>query len=350
MPAPVLRLMRHSLIVGLLLLLWSAPASAQEPPPAPEPELVTFGIGPSGPERPDDRPDLSYGLAPGSVVYDHVAVLNSSDVPLDLLLYSADATNLEDGGLDLRKRGEPNTDLGGWITSPVDRVTVPPQSTETGRGLVVVPITITVPPDASPGDHSAGVAVGLLSRGDSAGSQNIELEQRVAARVFVRVAGPLEPRLTTAVVATRYVADGPLGGSVEVDYRVVNNGNVRLAADTSVSVAGPFGLGRTSVDGPPLDQLLPGQSAVLQASIPGVRPLIRLGVDLTVTPRAPAGSDAPDSEPATASAGLWAVPWLLLAVLGLVLAVVAGLVRMRRRRRAVPPTSAPPPARHLAAK
>ena len=157
---------------------------------------ITFGIGPAGPERPDQRPYLEYGVQPGSVVLDHVAVVNQSDVPLTLAVYPGDAINSEGGGLDITQRAQRNQDLGSWVTlgravasstpDPTSRsqttVTVPPQSARTGRGTVIVPVRIAVPADAGPGDHVGGIATALLSRGANPTSQNIDLEQRVVTR------------------------------------------------------------------------------------------------------------------------------------------------------------------------
>ena len=311
--------------------------------------LVTFGIGPAGPDRPDQRPYLEYGVQPGSVVLDHVAVVNQSAVPLTLAVYPGDAVNSEGGGLDITQRAQRNQDLGAWVTvgkavasgtlDPTSRsqttVTVPPQSARTGRGTVIVPVRIAVPADAGPGDHVGGIATALLARGANPTSQNIDLEQRVVARVYVRVAGPLAPELSVDVLDAEHAGGPGLGtaGTVRMTYRITNNGNVRLGAASRVDVRGPFGLGARFVEGEVVDELVPGGSAVLTVTVPDVRPTIRTSARVLVRAVPAPGAELPDTAGATARAGLWSLTWQQAVVLALAVLVVLLLLLRRRRRR-----------------
>lgn len=308
--------------------------------------LVTFGIGPAGPERPDQRPYLEYGVQPGSVVLDHVAVVNQSEVPLTLAVYPGDAINSEGGGLDITQRAQRNQDLGAWVTlgravaggtlDPTSRsqtsVTVPPQSSRTGRGTVIVPVRIAVPADAGPGDHVGGIATALLSRGANPTSQNIDLEQRVVARIYVRVAGPLAPALSVEVLDADYVGGAGLGaaGTARVTYRITNSGNVRLGAASRVDVRGPFGFAGRSVENQTVGELVPGGSAVLTATVPDVWPLIRTSARVVVRAVPAPGAELPDTDVVTARDGLWSVTWQQAVALGLLLLLVL-LVLLRRR-------------------
>ena len=341
----------HAAVLSLTLVLTSTGfASAGAPPVGQDKPLVTFGIGPATMQGPDTRPFLQYGVAPGSVVLDSVAVVNQSDVPLDLLVYASDGQNSEAGGLDIRKRADRNADLGAWVTvgaatqtgmlDPSSRslttVSVPPQNTQVGQGQVLVPVRIAVPADASPGDHIGGVAAALISRGDSAGSQNIELEQRVVTRVLMRVAGPLNPALSVEVLESEYLGGPGLGlaGSVRVKYRVTNTGNVRLGATSRLDVRGPAGLGGAKGSGPKVDELIPKGSAILTTIVPEVPPTVLASVKVVVDAVAPPGGDLPAAVTASDDARFWAVTWLMLAVLLLLLLLVAWLLWRRRRRQA----------------
>lgn len=311
--------------------------------------LVTFGIGPAGPERPDQRPYLEYGVQPGSVVLDNVAVVNQSEVPLTLAVYPGDAVNSEGGGLDITQRAQRNQDLGSWVTlgkavargtlDPTSRsqttVTVPPQSARTGRGTVIVPVRIAVPADAAPGDHVGGIATALLSRGANPTSQNIDLEQRVVARVYVRVAGPLAPGLSVEVLDADYAGGPGLGtaGTVRITYRITNSGNVRLGAASRVDVRGPFGFAGRSVESETVGELVPGGSAVLTATVPDVRPLIRTSARVVVRAVPAPGAELPDTAVVTARISLWSVTWQLAVVLGVLLVLVVLLLLRRRWRR-----------------
>ena len=349
---------RRLLLIGAALALVAgaaAPggaAAAERSSPAgrvvQDKNLVTVGIGPAGPERPDQRPYLEYGVQPGSVVLDHVAVVNQSEVPLTLAVYPGDAINSEGGGLDITQRAQRNQDLGSWVTvgkaaaggtlDPTSRsqttVTVPPQSARTGRGTVVVPVRIAVPADAAPGDHVGGIATALLSRGANPTSQNIDLEQRVVARVYVRVAGPLEPGLSVDVLDADYTGGPGLGtaGTVRMTYRITNSGNVRLGAASRVDVRGPFGLGGRSVEAQAVGELVPGGSAILTATVTDVWPTIRSSARVLVRAVPAPSAELPDTDVATARAGLWSVTWQQAVLSALVLVLVL-LVLLRRRGR-----------------
>ncbi len=119
-------------------------------------ELVSFGIAPAGAERPDERPYVSVSAAPGTVVYDHVAVLNQAASPVALSVYSADVVQADGGGLAARGRTDTDSDAGAWIhVDAPGSVEVPAQTAETGYGFVIVPFSVTIPADAEPGTTSA---------------------------------------------------------------------------------------------------------------------------------------------------------------------------------------------------
>ena len=376
------RLRRLSLVLALasaLLCAAAGPAAAAAAPapsaPAPAAKAgprVTFGIGPAGPERADERPFLAYGVTPGSQLMDHVAVVNQSDVPLTLLVYAGDGLNAEGGGLDITKRADRNVDLGAWVTlgkaassgrlDPTSRstttVTVPPQNAKTGAGTVIVPLRFAVPADASPGDHVGGIAVSLLSRGNNRSSQNLELEQRVVTRVYLRVAGPLRPKLSVDVLDASYAGQGRLGrtGTVRLTYRIANEGNTRLGASSRVDVAGLFGVAERTAGGV-VDELVPGGEAVLTTLVQGVPPVGLADADITVRAVAPPGGRLTPAPEAAASTRLPVLTWQLGALLALLLlAALAVVLLLRRRRRArsrrglaEPYQSEPPGSRRTAA-
>lgn len=316
-------------------------AGAEDPEATTDEDLVTFGIGPASGDSADQRPYITYGVAPGAVVFDSIAVINQSDQPLDLLVYAADGVTAEGGGLDVRERADASTDLGSWVTiaeeaGPV-AVSVPPQSDETGRGEVVLPIQIAVPQNATPGDHIGGVVASLVTVGENPESQNIELEQRVASRIYVRVDGPLEPGLDVEVLDVVYRPGSNLweSGSAEVSFRVTNTGNTRLGVAPSVRIGGPFGLGEVTASPAVVEELVPnGGSATLTTTVPDVRPLVRMTATVDLAARAAPGAEEFDVA-ASGQRSFWALHWQYLVVLALILIVTAiVLLRRRRRRRA----------------
>jgi len=338
-----------AVLVAVVLLAAPAAATATpEPSPqedggavsgdeAPPQDLVSFGISPAGVDRPDDRPYLAMDAPAGAVVYEHAALINQDEVPVSLEVYGADVIMAEGGGLSVRAKADVSTDAGSWITvqGPAT-VEVPAQTPETGYGYAIVPFTVTIPANAEPGDHIAGFVASLVTVGSGGeNSPNIQLDQRVAARVYIRVQGELNPDLQVAdIVATWLPGSAFSTGSVRVEYTVRNTGNVRMAVEPTVGVAGPFGLLPASAAGTRVDELMPGGEARLTTVVEDVWPLIRERVTIDAVAVAATGGQDPGIGTVRTSVHLWAVPWVILGILlALFALLVYRVLRARRRRR-----------------
>jgi hypothetical protein len=320
-----------ALIVGLLMSTVSA-ASANTP--SRSKERVTFGIEPASARRADGRPDFSFGVTPGALLHDHVAVVNYSSVPLSLQVYATDAIETSGGGFGLLPATTRPTGAGSWISLPTrfGTVRVPAESAKE-PGEVVVPLVIRIPDSAAPGDHVGGVVASLQTVGTNSRGQKIDLIQRVGTRVFIRVAGPLAPKLSVAgLQATYHGTLNPVGqGRVRVSFVVTNSGNVMLGVNQSVSVSGMLGSKRqVALAKVPL--LLPGASLHESVTVPGVRPQVRLRATVSALALVPVG--VPAEGPTTASTWLWAIPWALIAPVLFVLAAAFAAYRARARRSA----------------
>ena len=319
---PIGRLAALAALAVITAAAGTVPPAAAEPSPSP----VTWGIVPSGPDGPGDRAAFEHTVDPGSVVDDVVAVSNYTEQPLTLDLYASDAVRNTRGGFDLLPAADEPVGVGAWVDLGEPSVTIP------ARSRVDVPFRITVPANATPGDHAGGIVAGLTTPADGDG---VAVDRRVGARIYLRVAGTLRPELTVDDVRMDF--DGlPFGqpGSVRVDYTIRNEGNLRLAGRPAVVVAGPFGFGERDWTGDPLPELLPGDSVSGSAVVGGVWQLGRLDIDVEIRPET-SGSQAldPAPPPGTFAARLWVVPWISLALLA---ALVAAFVWRRRRRRSRP--------------
>ena len=342
-------LRRGVLTLAALALVAAAAVPAQAaddtPPPSDDGGLASFGIGPAGVERPDGRSFLTYAVSPGTVVNDHVAVINQAAAPVDLTMSSGDVV-MSGGSLAVRSDADTDTDVGAWVT--LDGLTgpvhVPAQTAAAGLGYVIVPFSLTVPADAEPGDHVGGIVATLASTGKGGkDSPTITLEQRVAARVYIRVAGDLHPGLEITDLHASYRSNGPVSaGSVVVSYTLRNTGNVRMAVEPTVRTAGVFGLLSREAQSKRVDELLPHGSAHRATVITDVWPLVVQHV--TVSADAVAGPAGTDPGIGAVEASTWtlAVPWILLAV---VLVLVGWWILRRRRRR--PTTAGPAPTPEL---
>ena len=314
------RTWRRVALSGLLALVFSGLATPATAAPA------TFGVRPATAQAPDTRSAFTYSATPGAVVRDHVAVSNVADDPVTLRVYASDAFNTPDGGFDLLAAGREPVDVGKWSVLDRGEVLVAPRST------VIVPFTLSVPANATPGDHTGGIVASLTTEAAGADGQRVAVEQRVGARVYLRVSGDLRPALSIEDLTASYDGSFFGRGDTEVTYVVRNTGNVRLGGKQEVTVETPWGSG---VDAPgltDLPELLPGNTHRVTTTVAGVLPAGWLDALVRVEPVAPRGTEAPAAVQASVTTA--AVPWLLVIVLLLVLAYVV-FRRVRRGRRRV---------------
>lgn len=356
-----------ALAVLTLAGLGAVPAEAASPSPTPSAaqtgaspagpgtgdptKVVTFGVQPATPTKagvmaPDSRPFLYYAAAPGSTITDHVAILNYSTKPLTLSVYSTDAVNDDKGGFALLPTSERPTDAGAWTsvgTKPVT-VTIPARTRaangQESYGFRIVPLTVKVPADASPGDHVGGVVASLVSAANDPNNPNVRLDQRVGTRMFIRVAGALKPDLAIENLSATYTGTlNPVGkGTATVDFTVANRGNVKLGGRITVDVSGL--LGRTaSVTLPDQGLILPGNAVNFSVEVTDVLPQVRDTATVTVIPLKLQGDADPELPDVVASTSFWAVPWTLVAII-LILVLLGWAAWRRRARRAASPESA----------
>ncbi|MFI9720678.1 hypothetical protein ACIHFE_13630 [Streptomyces sp. NPDC052396] len=222
---------------------------------------------------------------PGSVLQDRLTVVNPG--------YRARTVTL---------RG-----TGSWVALAAGRVSVPP------RTRAEVPLTVTVPVGAAPGDHRAAVLVA----GDG---------RAVRVPVVVRVGGGGLAALGVERVTVR----GTGGGHAVIRYRLVNRGTTVLAPRLSIEAEGLFGaaLRRRTAHGAPA-RLAPGRGVWLAERWPDAP---RLEDRVRVRVRA----TAPGADPVSASGTYTPLPWLRPVAGGAAVAM-AGLgawwARRRRTRR-----------------
>jgi hypothetical protein len=336
-PRPLRRRLqvRHALVLSGLVMAWVSVAAvpAEAAPGAAHPARVSFGVEPASAQRPDGQPDFAFGVTPGAIVPDHVAVLNFSTKPLSLQLYATDAVNTASGGFGLLPANVRPVGAGAWVTLPRSSATVRvPARTAKRPGQVIVPFVLKVPDTASPGDHAGGIVASLRTVGHNASGQTVVLEQRVGSRLFVRVAGQLRPGLgITNLHADYHGAGNPFGaGRVSVSYRLTNTGNVEYGLVRGVHVGGLVGAGQ-QVNLASIPLLLPGDSLVETATVHHVWPQFLDRVTVTAKPVAAPGEPSPALGAVTARTRVLALPWLLLILI--VAAGVAVSLGYRARRR-----------------
>jgi hypothetical protein len=300
-----------------------------------KPSNATFGAGPANTKRVDGRPYFTYDSSPGGSIEDHIAVINYADHKQTLNVYAVDAVVGTNGTYSFAPRSARPRQVGAWIAvgSPagIGEVTVGPRTT------VILPVFVHVPLNASPGDHVGAVIVSLtaLVKGKGKAGEHVKFEQRIATRVVIRVSGPLRPALTIENLQATYSGSlNPFAsGAVTVTYTVANTGNALLGAKQQISVHGLFGSTATATSAPTVPLLLPGGSDRISVKVSGVFPEISLTAKASLVPEGLQGDVDPGLHNTTASVTVLAVPWVLIAIVVVLVLLVIALFWRRHRAR-----------------
>ncbi len=290
---------------------------------------ATFGIGPASGSGPDGRSAFNFDVTRGAHLTDRLAVVNFTDQPVVLTAYPVDAEPDDRGGAQLPPAGVKPVAAGSWFhLSLAPGATVPVGA----KATVILPFTVEVPVGATAGDHEAALIASLSTYALNKQGTRVRVDQRIAVRAYVRVAGALEPRLEVQQLHVSYHAGAnPVSGTVTASYLVRNTGNVRLGAVQHVSVHELFGSTSSAIP-PAIPVLPPGASQHVSVRISGVLAEVHGRVEVRLQPVGGPGDVDGTLVPVEASRGVWTVPWLLIAAL-VVIALAWFLVRRWRRRR-----------------
>jgi len=287
----------------------------------------TDGISgtPASETGPDGRSRFSYEVAPGQQLTDNYSVSNTGTTAQTMRVFSTDAFNTEDGAYGLLDTDAQAVDAGAWVTF------------ENGAKFVDVPLapgesklvtfTLTVPADASPGDHAAGIVTSVTSP-----QGQILVDRRVATRLYVRVPGDLQAALTVGSISSSYEPTiNPLDGTTTVTFTVRNSGNIALGGNMIVGVKTYLGISAAPIVREELAEMLPRSTRVITMTVPGVAQLGYLNSYVSLAPVAAENTTNPGPLAVVdRDTVAIAIPWWLI----IVIVVGAGIylfLRVRRR-------------------
>lgn len=275
--------------------------------------------------NPDGRTRFSYSADPGQKISDHYLVRNTGTTAQSFTVLSTDAFNDEAGEFALLETDAPAEDIGSWVTfaggsNRLQFELAPGQSR-------LVPFTIAIPAEATPGDHAGGIAASVKTP-----SGQVTLDRRLGTRMYLRVSGDIQAGLSIAGLSASYVGDwwNPLTGSVRVHYTVENTGNIALASNVSVGASTWFGIPTGGKQGDGIPELLPGGTRTYETDLPGIASWGYLTANVTLNPFVE-GDDAEKRMPVPATSRdtiLLALPWTVL----IALALIVGVILFRRWR------------------
>ncbi|MBF4635802.1 DUF916 domain-containing protein [Agreia pratensis] len=288
---------------------------------------ITWSVQPATSTGPDGRSRVEHTLKPGGTALEHLAVSNLSNQQVTFALSAADGYLTDDGRFNMLPTTQQSVDSGRWI-SIAPTVTVQPRQTQT------IPFTVTVPANAEPGDHAAGVAASVLGTSQNGDGSSVTVDSRIGLRVLTRVDGALAPAATVESLSTSFKQSwNPFTpGSVHVTFTVHNSGNTRLIiegrvhAGTQTSPLEPAGS--------PQVELLPGDRRQFSVEIPEVYPTFSVPVTVQVEPQIPSSEQTAVS-PVQNTPSVWAPPYSLISMVTVVLILVIAVrltVRARRRK------------------
>lgn len=307
---------------------------------------VTFGIGPAV-QVPKDhyfdgRPYISSITQAGGVVRDAVAVANVARKPVTLTVYPADANQNGSTTFQLSLRTQKLKSTGAWLTLKGKkrlRITVPasrpgPHGTNI-PGRVVIPFNARVPLNANPGDHVAAIVAELDAPAKNKNGANVTLQQRLGVAVYIHLNGQLRSALQVGHLRAHWSEPGSAGGTSRytVSYSVTNVGNVRMNVSTLLNTTRWF-LGPIRSYPGEIFNLFPGSTVNVSVSLQhrfGFGPW-KVTASAFGTPVDP--TVVLTTQPGSAHASLWPVPWILIAIiLGIILLVWFSQDRYRRWRK-----------------
>ncbi|WP_188757328.1 COG1470 family protein [Microbacterium album] len=305
-------------------VLLTSPLLAEPAVAATEEGPVTWSVRPGDENGEDGRSWVEWEAEPGEVLSEHMVVTNHSRRDVEFRLTSADGYFTETGRFNMLAGDQVSVAAGTWIDLP-ESVVVPAGASE------AVPFTVTVPDDAGPGDHPAGVAASIRSAGDG----TLGVESRVGFRVMTRVTGDLVAQLSVAATGAYAGMANPFeAGSVDIAYEVSNTGNTRLRAQPEISLSGPFGIAARTITGEQIGEIAPGETRRGVVRVPSVWPLFTYDVTLHAQPEAVSDDlDFDEAAPATAQATFLAMPWSQLATLGVGALLLTWTVWRRRHEK-----------------
>jgi len=219
-------------------------------------QASSVAANPADGSKPDlHRSHFDYKLNPGQPARDSIYIINTGTKPQSVTLYARDAFTTAAGEFAVQAQKDRPIDVGNWVRFYNGKSTI--SKTLKAHQYMTIPFDVTSPTNATPGDH-----VGAIVVSSAKVSGDINLVQRVAVRLYVRMSGQVKPRLelTNLRIASTASSWNPFSLTHHLSYDITNVGNVSVAADVSVQPSGWFGarIGRPVVTRIP--DMLPGTS------------------------------------------------------------------------------------------
>ena len=239
--------MRAAFVIGAVILATAAFGATATA------DTIRFSIAPASA---NGGAFFSYSLVPGVTVNDTAVVQNSSQAPIALHLYAADAVTATNGGTAFMAFGQFRDHTHTWIEARSNSITIP------AYGSLAIPFRVNVPKDALPGDHIAGLVVESVPQAGAGAGFGATIVQRAGVAVAVRVPGAAK-----AALALGEVCLNQQNGSNYLQLVAANQGDVLTKASGDLVFKTDTGreVFQRSVD---IGTVLPHDSAFVRVDAP----------------------------------------------------------------------------------
>lgn len=198
-------------------------------------ERAGIGGRPANPDPDNPRTEsiFIHEVEQAESIEDAVRVINNTAETKEVLVYAVDAVSSTGGAFACAQLAQESEGVGSWLELEQTEVTLAPQSSTD------IPFVLTVPENASPGEHNGCIVIQEKTEPAEVGGTGIRLSFRTGLRVAVLVPGEIIRELNVAGPNVRR-SDNNL---VIIQPQVANEGNVSI--DTQVTVWLKSILGKT---------------------------------------------------------------------------------------------------------
>ncbi|MBI5467091.1 MAG: hypothetical protein HY975_02650 [Candidatus Kerfeldbacteria bacterium] len=178
-------------------------------------------------------PSIEYTTDPGKKIETTVKLFNEASTPVTVTVTTANFGAKGETGEPDFKFDAATADLASWIKPGQSQLTL------AAGERVTVPVTISVPANADPGGHYAGIFFG--SGGSATDSGQVAIQSKLGTLVILRVEGEIRETATVASFGTKDKKTSYSNLPVTFEFRVSNTGNVHIRPQGTVLIKNLFG-------------------------------------------------------------------------------------------------------------
>jgi len=186
-----------------------------------------FNIRPASSTVSNNAAYFDYEIEPGNQINDEIEVVNTSNQPISLIIYPAEAQPSDNGGLTFGDRETNMGSTGRWLDLEQIELTLAPKDSR------LIPFKVNIPPEITSGEYVAGIVAEQTNVNQTNSDQGIgaTFVPRTAATVLVTVPGPQTAELSITKL------EGVVQGNRKTAItHLFNSGNIGLKPHGSIEI------------------------------------------------------------------------------------------------------------------